>query len=509
MSTQVQARRTQSRHRSTSDPFLDPPPSSHRPPPLPPTRPRERAPMPHPGDVVTVKPTEPRTRMGRSATSSIVPSPTTTLPPRANRSMSQDSVILAAQLAEKNRLAKEKLLAEKEKKKDGQYRKGSSHADIIDRLDYSGVGISTFHHDGPFDACAPSRNRHRNKAPMLSWATSPRSEAAPNSPDTLYEKDPQYFDLYGGQNDSPYPSPGFSSASPVADSDHAGNGRLAGSMPKKRYDALAEAWGIAEPEPFEEFFAGGGSGHASAASSIYNGREGHRIDSNPHTTRRARDGRDGRDIRDVYREYLDDGRPAGPSIPTRRNTNRGVPPPKPISLPGANAASSYPPTASTLESSPPSTPTSQAPKRSRSLMHRIRKMRETPNVPVSAHDEIDDENPSPTSSTENHPAGSPLAARPTHRSSNSFLGRFGRPAGAGANSTVSPILDASEKTSSNDPKQKTLPSLPPSDAGHGAPMSPNENSSSEGYFENGGGANLGRKTSLLKKVYRGAKRSAK
>ncbi|KAF8761900.1 Pal1 cell morphology protein [Rhizoctonia solani] len=55
--------------------------------------------------------------------------------------------------------------------------KKSNHVDVIDKLDYSGIGAATFHHDGPFDACAPSRNKNKTKAPMYAFDDVPLQQA--------------------------------------------------------------------------------------------------------------------------------------------------------------------------------------------------------------------------------------------------------------------------------------------------------------------------------------------
>ena len=134
--------------------------------------------------------------------------------------------------------------------------------------------------------------------------------------------------------------------------------------PKKKYDAIAEAWGIHEPEPFEDFSAGGGA--------AAHGGEYHR--SNGHTTTSRRT-KDGRDARDVYREYLEENHPS----PQRRPTKRNIPPPQPIFVPESE-----------LDNGPPSPPNAGyesaggggTPRRNKSIMQRIRKMRDSPNVPV-------------------------------------------------------------------------------------------------------------------------------
>jgi hypothetical protein len=141
---------------------------------------------------------------------------------------------------------------------------------------------------------------------------------------------------------------------------------------------------------------------------------------------------------------------------------------------------------------------SAAPKRTRSLMQRIRKMRDSPNVPVGYDDR---EKPSSPTSPD-HP-------RPTHRSQNSFLGLF-----AGGNNAIgerrgnskentSPILDNSDAyVYIDDPRrEKQLPATPLSPATTRSPSAEDKH----GYFDGtpgspGSGGGLGRRTSLLKKV---------
>jgi hypothetical protein len=42
----------------------------------------------------------------------------------------------------------------------------SSRMDIIDRMDLSGLGSTLFHHDSPYDACSPHSNRNQRRAPV-------------------------------------------------------------------------------------------------------------------------------------------------------------------------------------------------------------------------------------------------------------------------------------------------------------------------------------------------------
>ena len=236
--------------------------------------------------------------------------------------------------------------------------------------------------------------------------------------------------------------------------------------PKKKVDAIAEAWGIHEPEPFEEFFAGGGSGRQDSdtpASSIYNGNDSHSASrSNPTVRSVIENSRDG-------------------------YARRSIAPPRPIFF--AEPSESPPPTSTGF------------PKRSKSLMHRIRKMRDSPNVPVGPDDE---QPPSPSSPTDAY-------SRPTHRSQNSFLGRFG---GTPRGANQPPVAEKPEPYVFIEPQtgqtNKELPVLPTST------FAPGEDVPHQSYHENQmsatssspPGDRLGRRTSIMKKVgrvVRGAK----
>lgn len=295
-----------------------------------------------------------------------------------------------------------------------------------------------FHHDGPFDACAPSRNRHKNKAPMFAWAGG--KEEKPEDPGVVTD---------GGAilraRDSPYSAALPSKKTKRTSQDPYEYPRRPAS-PKRR-DTLADAWGKGEPEPFEEFFAPsinaaavghGEAGTASAASSIYKDKEGH---GGANSKKRTNGG-------------------------IRKPTNRPpLPPPQPIfpeSVPMEDEAFYAQPLSS-----------GGGPQRSKSIMQRIKKMRDAPNVPVDYDDNTNDVS---GSSSENHGA-----ARPTHRSQNSMLGRLGN------RSPTSPRFNG------DTPGEKGLPSLPPPGS------SPQDELGSGGYFDKG----LGRKTSIMQRV-RGA-----
>lgn len=254
--------------------------------------------------------------------------------------------------------------------------------------------------------------------------------------------------------------------------------------PKKKYDAIAEAWGIHEPEPFEDFSAGGG------ATSRPSGET-----PRSHGNSASKRTKDGRDARDVYREYLDEHHPS----PARRQpaNKRALPPPQPIFVPDSELDSANNPPSPTSAGAPGS-PGGNTPRRNKSIMQRIRKMRDSPNVPVGQYDEDNgrrrDESPGgkrPIATRASLSQGQAYG-RPVHRSQASYPGRYGR-----SNGQTSPSDEAFVYVDHVPlKKDKSLPT-PPKDG-----YTPNENSN--GYFDSepsaGSGAGLGRKTSLLKKV---------
>ncbi|THH20235.1 hypothetical protein EW146_g1079 [Bondarzewia mesenterica] len=453
------------RHRSHSDPFSDPNsiPQAPTPPPKY-SAPRQSASRSRPTtapklrdnimdavkDTVIVRSSDHPSRARPSRSQTGVPpshSSPASRPPAgpARRSHSDDSVPQTASTEKARTTGRSK-----------PPKKGSVHADVIDRLDFSGVG-PMFHHDGPFDACAPSRNRTRTKAPMYAWTgINPEDEQLA----ARYRNERQ-GPAVSPAYDSPYISPNLASVTPASP--------YYPEPPKKQVDAIAEAWGIHEPEPYEEFFAGGGT------------RDGED---------KLTYGRSSRRPKDASRE----------SEEARRSNKRStLPPPQPIFV----AADALPDT----EAYPPSPLSGASPgmKRNKSFLQRIRNMRDAPNVPVG-YDEVSATNagngqPSPTSSMESTGGGGQYA-RPTHRSQNSFLGRFG---GRNIRENQTPTSEAYVYV--EDPKMKDLPATPDSPRGE----------NDRGYFDHGGsgptvspgqGGGLGRKTSLLKKV-KGVVRGAK
>lgn len=275
-------------------------------------------------------------------------------------------------------------------------------------------------------------------------------------------EDAQLAAKYGNMQQGGLDSPAVEG--PYAAASRAPASRYYPEPPKKKVDAIAEAWGMHEPEPYEEFFAGGDA-RREEEMAAYERRNGQGKDRRPD---------------------------AGARRPTKRGT---IPPPQPIlvdpdlrGLEGDNV--------------PPSPPLSGSGspgvKRNKSLMQRIRKMRDAPNVPVGYDDAaFANDDGSPTSSSEGHAV--PSSGRPTHRTQNSILGRFGRP---GRDDNMSPTSDRSEPfVYVEDPKDKELPATPYGQA----------QAQQAGYFDDypvgapavsPGGANgsLGRKTSLMKRV---------
>jgi hypothetical protein len=212
-----------------------------------------------------------------------------------------------------------------------------------------------FHHDGPFDAAAPSRNRNKSKAPMYAFG-----DQEGDFPFAGDSNDKRLTPLAQATRAAMAQSPGspYSAAAyPMNESYNAPK-----KSPKK--NTLAEAWGIADPEPFEEFFAGvpvtAESGTASANSSV----------KGESTSRSKKSHKETREPVEA------------------RRTRTQLPPPKPIALPGASSSSS--PTSPTFDTGDlqNALPARPGPTRTKSLIQRIKKMRDNPNVPLNAPAEI-------------------------------------------------------------------------------------------------------------------------
>jgi len=212
--------------------------------------------------------------------------------------------------------------------------------------------------------------------------------------------------------------------------------------PRKKVDAIAEAWGIHEPEPFEDFSAGGG----------------HSYDNRPHHTGYVR---------------RSDEAPRRREPAPRRTA---IPPPQPIFVPGAEAEFVAP-----AEPSPPLSPGSGM-KRSKSLLQRIRKMRESPNVPVNNGDHNGVQN--------TYESGGP--GRPNHKSQNSFAGRS---VGEGIKEQLPPPLEEDAYVPAEAAKDKDLPRPPNSNSSNSG-----ENGNFEQTDEYFPATGLGRKRSLMQRV---------
>jgi hypothetical protein len=137
--------------------------------------------------------------------------------------------------------------------------------------------------------------------------------------------------------------------------------------PKKKVDAIAEAWGIHEPEPYEEFSAGGGDhdGPVTNSSSM--------------------------------REARSNGRRTREDLTSRPRGSNRIPPPQPIFVSGGGGDEQEP-----GAHSPQPSPISGGANigRNKSIIQRIRKMRDSPNVPVGFDETMDapaDGGSSPTS----------------------------------------------------------------------------------------------------------------
>jgi hypothetical protein len=123
--------------------------------------------------------------------------------------------------------------------------------------------------------------------------------------------------------------------------------------PKKKVDAIAEAWGMHEPEPYEEFSAGGGD-HDGA---ITNGGT-------------------------TMREARPNGRRTREDLTSRPRASHRIPPPQPIFVGDGQRPEAH---------SPQPSPSSGGANigRNKSIIQRIRKMRDSPNVPVGFDETMD------------------------------------------------------------------------------------------------------------------------
>ncbi|KAF2229809.1 Pal1-domain-containing protein [Viridothelium virens] len=94
---------------------------------------------------------------------------------RRPRRNSESSVMDRPKMTEEERAARERRHKEREERRRKEGRPGRPRKpkglDVIDKLDVTGIyGPGLFHHDGPFDACNPHRNRRKDRAaPMQAF----------------------------------------------------------------------------------------------------------------------------------------------------------------------------------------------------------------------------------------------------------------------------------------------------------------------------------------------------
>ncbi|KLT43630.1 hypothetical protein CC85DRAFT_327175 [Cutaneotrichosporon oleaginosum] len=177
-------------------------------------------------------------------------------------------------------------------------KKPSRHADVIDTWDPSGLGSALWHHSGPYDAAAPSRNLNQptTKAPMRAFereeaekaaaaaaaaaAAIPKESPSRTGPTAISHAPPPPVppkDIAGaprrpsaaaarsmprrtsgglsGQYSTSYPTGGgyFPNQDIVPDDETPTSPRYQRRQKEEKQRALKAAWGIDEPEPFEDF----------------------------------------------------------------------------------------------------------------------------------------------------------------------------------------------------------------------------------------------------------------
>nr|KIR85599.1 hypothetical protein I308_04295 [Cryptococcus tetragattii IND107] len=165
-------------------------------------------------------------------------------------------------------------------------KKGSRHADVIDTWDPTGLGSAMWHHAGPYDAAAPSRNTNlpTTKAPMKAFQKPESPVAPPRGPSTISLSPPvppakdtprdvlepdrrrpsrgistgrrSAGDGLTGQYSTSMPSDGgyFPNIGEEDPQDEATLARIERQREREsKRKALKAAWGIDTPEPFEDY----------------------------------------------------------------------------------------------------------------------------------------------------------------------------------------------------------------------------------------------------------------
>ncbi|CCH45432.1 Translation initiation factor IF-2 [Wickerhamomyces ciferrii] len=79
------------------------------------------------------------------------------------------------------------------KSKDSKNKPKPKNVDTIDKLDVTGLFGGTFHHDGPFDACTPQRNKNQKSAPVLAFpADGPNNSIKGKAPENIKDSTIDY-----------------------------------------------------------------------------------------------------------------------------------------------------------------------------------------------------------------------------------------------------------------------------------------------------------------------------
>ncbi len=113
----------------------------------------------------------------------------------------------------------DKVMTSTTTKSSAQDKRPRKHLDKIDLLDVTGIIGGGFHHDGPFDACNPNRNKNTKRAPVLAFAKDSTAMSMAAGPpiepryfgDHIH--DTQSFNDYGGSSLKTRPVVGIRSTS--------------------------------------------------------------------------------------------------------------------------------------------------------------------------------------------------------------------------------------------------------------------------------------------------------
>ncbi|KAF3910061.1 hypothetical protein ABW21_db0209126 [Orbilia brochopaga] len=105
---------------------------------------------------------------------------------------------------DKSKDKNEKSKDDKSKKSSDRRKRAAAPLDIIDKLDVTGIyGGGLFHHDGPFDACNPHRNKNKNRAPMQAFPKDSKNNVLGGFDFDLKTNDP-HSHLFGNRDPEAY-----------------------------------------------------------------------------------------------------------------------------------------------------------------------------------------------------------------------------------------------------------------------------------------------------------------